>query len=212
MLLLALVAAQAAAVPSQLAAPFPVDAEKWFSSSDYPSDLPDSSETVFQPVTQTLVNEDGKIVGCRVETASKSPKMDALACAIILKRGRFQPARWTDGTPVPGVYRWPISFAVEGDSYDRLSDIELQVGRLPDHKKSEFVTVAFASDSSGRIGACVGAPPIRHQEKVANPQLVSIACNAVRDGWKPFTVLGKDGKPSRSVQNAIVKFTTEPPR
>jgi hypothetical protein len=196
-------------IASQLAAAFPIDAEKWFSPNDYPSELSDSLETVFQPVTQTLVDPDGKIIGCRVETASPSPKMDALACAIILKRGRFEPARWMDGTAVPGVYRWPVTFMIFGDSYDRFSDIELQVGHLPEKKKAEFVTVAFSSDPNGRIDECVVARPVRSQEKPANPQLVAIACKAVQADWKPFTVLGKDGKPSRSVQNAIVKFTTQ---
>lgn len=116
-----------------------------------------------------------------------------------------------DGTPVPGVYRWPVSFMIFGDSYDRFSDIELQVGHLPENKKSEFVTVAFSSDSNGRIDDCVGARPVRQQEKSPNPQLVSIACKEVQAEWKPFVVMGKDGKPSRSVQNAIVKFTTEKP-
>jgi hypothetical protein len=156
-----------------------------------------------------LINADGKIIGCRVETASANPKIDALACAIILKRGRFAPAHWMDGTPVPGVYRWPVSFMIFGDSYDRFSDVELEVGRLPGDKKSEFVTVAFSSDPDGRIGECVGAPPVRSREKAANPQLLAIACRAVQAEWKPFTVLGKDGKPSRSVQNAIVKFSTQ---
>ena len=211
MMLVAFVAAQAA-LASPLAAPFPIDAEKWFSPDDYPNDLMDGSQTVFQPVTQTLVNIDGKIIGCRVETASPSPKMDALACAIILKRGRFQPARWMDGAPVPGVYRWPISFMVFGDSHERFSDIELQVEHLPENKKSEFVTVAFASDPNGRIEDCVGSRPVRQHAEPANPLLVSIACKAVQAKWKPFIVLGKDGKPSRSVQNAIVKFTTQKPR
>ena len=212
MTLVALIAAQIATPSSQLAAPYPIQAEQWFSADDYPTDLMDGAQTVFQPVTQTLVNADGKIIGCRVETASSSPKMDALACAIILKRGRFQPARWMDGTPVPGVYRWPVSFVIFGDTYEQFSDIELQVGHLPENKKSEFVTVAFSSDADGKIEACVGARPVRQKEKPPNPQLVSIACNAVQSEWKPFIVLGTDRKPSRSVQNAIIKFTTQKPR
>ena len=209
MILLALVAAQAAAAASHLAAPFPIDPGKWFSSDDYPSDLSDSSQTAFQPVTQTLVSADGKIIGCRAETTSSSSKIDALVCATILKRGRFQPARWMDGTPVPGVYRWPLIIMMLGDSIDQFSDIEIQVDHLPKSKKAEFITVDFSSDSSGKIDQCVGARPLGQQDKPANPQLVAIACHAVQAEWKPFTVLGEDGKPSRSVQNAIVKFTTQ---
>ena len=211
MLLVALAAAQAALV-SSLAAPFPVDVDKWFSADDYPDDLISYKQTAFQPVTQTLVGIDGKMIGCRVETASPNPQVDALACAIIMKRGRFQPARWTDGSAVPGVYRWPVSFMLDGYLYEPFSDIELQVDRLPDKRKSEFVTVEFASDANGKIQDCVGQHPVRQTDRPANPQLVSIACNTVQTEWKPFTVLGTDGKPSRSVQNVIVKFSTKKPR
>jgi hypothetical protein len=58
-------------------------------------------------------------------------------------------------------------------------------------------------------GKVAASAIVRLKEKPANPQLVGIACKAVPADWKPLTVLGKDGKPSRSVQNAIVKFTTQ---
>ena len=195
------------ALASQLASPSPVDIERWFSWQDYPSEVRDSLKTDFEPVTQTLVSATGKIIGCRVETPSSSPKMDALACAIILKRARFEPARWSDGAPVPGVYRLPVVFMVYGDEHEHHSDIELEVGKLPKNKKSEFVQVSFSSDASGKIQECVAKRPVGSWDKPANPLLVSAACKVVQAEWKPFKVLGDDGKPSRSVQNVIVKFT-----
>jgi hypothetical protein len=182
--------------------------ENWFSPDDYPMSAVTGSETIFQSATQTLVDSNGKIIGCRIETPSTSPKVDALACGLILKRGRFEPARWTDGSSVPGIYRWVISFSLEGDTFDPLSDIEIGVERLPSGEKSPaYVQVTFATDAEGKIRECVGGPAIR--KKSPNPLLVSAACSAVKAEWKPFTVLGSDGKPSRSVQNVIVKFTTE---
>lgn len=199
------------AIASQLAAPFPIHIDRWFVADDFPSDMMEGLQTTFQPVTQTLVDATGKIVGCRVETPSSSPKMDALACAVILKRGRFEPARWGDGAAVPGVYRRPVTYKVFGDSHDRFSDIELQVAKLPDNEKATFVTVAFASDPNGKIGECLGARSAT-RSKPDNPALVAIACQAVQSDWKPFTVLDADGKQSRSVQNAIVKFTSDAKR
>src|SRR3954447_18330129 len=95
---------------SQLAAPQAVGLKSWFSDDDYPSSQSSSRETAFRTVTQTLVDARGKIVGCRTETPSSDPQIDARACAIILKRGKFESARWSDGARVPGVYRTSISF------------------------------------------------------------------------------------------------------
>ncbi len=200
-------------VASQLSAPVPINVESWFSGDDYPMALASGVRTAFQSVTQTLVDSNGKMIGCRIETPSSDSKIDGLSCGIILKRGRFQPARWSDGTAVPGVYRWAVSYALEGDGdrVDPFSDIDIGVERLPDGQRSPaFIQVTFASDAEGKIHECIGGPPIRR--KLPNPLLVSAACSAVKAEWKPFTVLGPDGKPSRSVQNVIVKFSTEKKR
>ena len=195
---------------SQLSAAVPIKLEKWFSGTDYPSSLTSGIETTFQPATQTLVDSTGKIVGCRIETPSSNPKVDAVACGIILKRGRFQPARWSDGSPVPSVYRWAVPFYLDGDKPDPLSDIDIGVQHLPGGQKSPaYVQVTFATDPEGNIGECVGGSPLSPRTKSPDPSLVSVACRAVEADWKPFKVLGSDGKPSRSVQTAIVKFTPE---
>jgi hypothetical protein len=103
-------------IASQLAAPLPIKPENWFSADDYPTDIVSGGETAFQSVTQTLIDSTGKMIGCRIETPSDDPKVDALACALILKRGRFEPARWGDGSPVPGIYRLVVSFVLAGDN------------------------------------------------------------------------------------------------
>jgi hypothetical protein len=193
---------------SLLAAPQPIRLDTWFSSNDYPTSEMDRADTTFRTVTQTLVDANGRIIGCRAETASSDPEIDALSCAIILKRGKFEPARWSDGAVVPGIYRKAISFLMFGDDRNPIGDIELEVARLPDGQKSPtFVTVAFASDANGHIVDCGDQPSLAKHSKPANPALLRLACQSVVAEWKPFTVLGPDGKPSRSVQDATVLFT-----
>jgi hypothetical protein len=193
---------------SLLAAPQPIRFENWFSADDYPSSAMEREVTAFRAVTQTLVDAQGKTVGCRIETPSSNPEVDGLVCAIILKRGKFEPARWADGTPVPGVYRKAISFIMYGDTLLPSADIELDVASLPKGQKSPaFATVAFASNADGQIVDCGDQPPALKTSKPANPAILALACQAVTTGWKPFTVLGPDGKKSRSVQSATVMFS-----
>ena len=195
------------ALVSHLIAPQPIHLEKWYSYADYPSARYGAAETAFETFTQTLVSASGKIVGCRAETASTDPQIDARACAIILKRGSFQPARWSDGTAVPGIYRTVVAFRQEGDDLPPHGDIELEVAQLPLGDSSPiYVTVAFASEPDGRIVDCAEQPSSTTPKKHPAPQLVAIACRTVANEWKAFTVLGDDGKPSRSVQNVTVMF------
>jgi hypothetical protein len=191
---------------SLLAAPQPIHLETWFSEDDFPDSVMDQEKTAFRPVTQTLVDAHGKIVGCRLETPSSSPEINGLACGIIMKRGQFQPARWSDGTAVAGVYRAAIGFAMEGDTLPAADDVELEVASLPDGKKKTQVHVAYAVDAQGKIVDCKEEPSTDKGSKPANPALVSIACQTISADWKPFTVLGEDGKKTRSVQDATVAF------
>jgi hypothetical protein len=198
------------AASSLLSAPTPIQFTRWFSGYDYPTELLGGDQTAFQPVTDTVVDSSGKIRACRVETPSGSPKIDALACAIIVKRGAFKPAIWTDGTAVPGVYRTAIIFVVLGDQVPASRDIEISVQKLPKGEKSPAsVNVAIASEANGTITECVGQPRDT-KPKPDNPALVAVACDTVKAQWKPLPVLDPDGKSTRSVQNVRVAFVEAP--
>jgi hypothetical protein len=183
---------------------------RWFSGNDYPAELLSGDQTAFQPVTQTIVDENGKILRCRVEVPSGSAKIDALACAIIVKRGAFKPAIWADGLPVMGVYRTAIVFQVFGDRLPPSRDVEITVQKLPRGEKSPAsVNVAIAVEASGTITDCVDQPRDT-KPKPDNPALVAVGCDTVKAQWKPLPVLDPDGKPTRSVQNVRVAFVEAP--
>ncbi|MCL6679582.1 hypothetical protein LZ519_09695 [Sphingomonas sp. RG327] len=195
------------AASSLLSAPTPIEFGRWFGGDDYPAEVLGGNQTAFQPVTETAVDSSGKIRGCRIEAPSGSAKIDALACAIILKRGAFKPATWTDGTPVPGVYRTAIIFLVFGDRLPTVRDIDISVQQLPKGEKSPAtVNVAIAAEANGTITDCVDEPRST-KPKPDNPALVSVACDTIKAQWKPVQVLDSEGKPSRSVQNVMVAFT-----
>jgi len=194
-------------IASQLAAPQPIRWETWWSADDYPESAAEQESTAYRPVTQTLVDAHGKIVGCRLETPSKNAEVNGLACGIIMKRGHFQPARWTDGSAVAGIYRLAVGFAMDGDTLPPAGDIELEVASLPSGKKHAVVRVAYGADAQGKISDCREEVSADRNWKPANPALVTVACQTITADWKPFTVLGEDGKKTRSVQDASVLFT-----
>jgi len=191
-------------IASQLVGARPIPNEMWFANIDPPSSVRESDDVV-QTVTQTLVDKNGKVVGCRVEEKSKQPKADAFACAAIIKLGKFRPGHWSDGTPVPSIFRYTFTFNADEDAKPT-GDLELSVDRLPDGARSSvLLTLDYAADADGKISDCADAPqPGLANTKADDPGLVTLACTQLVKNWQPFTVLDEAGKPTRSVQNAYV--------
>src|SRR5689334_6933714 len=86
----------------------------------------------------STVAADGTPQDCGAEKGSGDPKLDAYTCAIILKRAKFQPARWVDGSPVYAVLRVPVTWAIGAepskteDEKAYPADMEVSVSRLPE--------------------------------------------------------------------------------
>lgn len=55
---------------------------------------------------------NGRVEGCRITGSTGHPELDAATCALVSKRARFEPARGSEGQPVPGSYassvRWVL--------------------------------------------------------------------------------------------------------
>ena len=97
-------------LPLQIGTHYP-DVRGVFSVDDFPGDFHghNGSRVVY---TRTTVRPDGGIDSCRVEVSSGDKKLDAYTCAIIMKRAKFEPAKWIDGSPAYGVIRVPVSWTI----------------------------------------------------------------------------------------------------
>jgi TonB family protein len=83
--------------------PKPIAIATWLEDKDYPGSAlsqNQAGETNFR----LAVGVDGKPTACSVTLASGAPALDASACAVLMKRARFEPATGTDGKPVPGLF------------------------------------------------------------------------------------------------------------
>lgn len=77
--------------------------QSWIRPADVPEEL---RMRRMESTTQLLLDIDasGQATGCRVVAPSPEPRLDALACALLPRRGRFEPAYLAPGRPVAG--RW----------------------------------------------------------------------------------------------------------
>ena len=72
-----------------------------------PADLPEELRTrPLDSATQLLIDIDpaGRATRCRIVAPSVDPRLDSLACALLPRRGTFEPAYLGPGRPVAG--RW----------------------------------------------------------------------------------------------------------
>src|SRR5438270_10263019 len=128
---------------AQMSAPAPIsshvpDIRALFSYQDVPDYLIRSEEVRRTVYTRTTVRADGSIQNCVSEVPSGDAKLDAYTCALIVRRAKFAPAKWIDGTPAYGVLRFPVSWSVtesipaDEDVLKSVDpDLELSVNQLP---------------------------------------------------------------------------------
>src|SRR5260221_1735982 len=207
------------ALAAQLSAPLPIgprfpDVRALFTADDYPRylQLEGKSAVVY---TRTTVRPDGSTEGCLPEISSGDKKLDAYTCALIVKRARFEPARWTDGTPAYGVIRVPVSYRiVDSPMTDAdlaqfiVPDIDLAVNRLPKGGGAIVsLTLEIAMDAEGRTVACHEQRASIMHNKKQFPELVAIACQKATAEFTGVPPVDAAGKPARSIQTVGVRFS-----
>lgn len=203
------------AASSLLSAPLPEDALTIFSADDMPSyvQIAGINRVVS---TRTTISPDGTAQDCGLERSSGDPKLDLYTCAIILKRAKFRPATWIDGSPAYAVLRAPVTWAIGGSPSEKERrqayppDIDLSVIRLPDGAKSStWIRSIIAVDEAGHVIECDGAPPVRGSNQSKQfPELVQIGCGRMKSTFIAAPARDSSGKAVRSIQNAFVTFET----
>jgi TonB family protein len=83
----------------------------YFSSADYPSQALQQSDTGASTIMM-MIDENGKLKDCMVEETSGVATLDAMTCAILQQRAKFEPALDLAGKPARSVLtdrvRWRI--------------------------------------------------------------------------------------------------------
>jgi hypothetical protein len=164
------------AVAAQLVAAEPVKFLTWWSSDDMPAAVQQAgiSRIVLARVT---VGPDGSIKDCSAENDSGDPTLDAITCTIIVKRGKFNPARLPDGSPAYGVFRRAVTWAIgspppEGD-YP--VDLDLTLNQMPHGVRSPAqANLVAALDEGGHPTACSPEPPVSGAHQTTDPTLLSL--------------------------------------
>ena len=197
------------AVAAQLVASEPVKFLTWWSSGDMPASAQRAgvSRIVMARVT---VGPDGSIKDCSTEGMSGDPVLDAVTCAIITKRGKFDPARLVDGSPAYGVFRRSVTWVVGSPppETDYPVDLDLTLNQMPLGVQSPaHANLVAALDEAGHPTACSPEPPVSGAHQTSDPTLLSLGCNALMKQWTGKPPLDAQRRPLPSVQTVTVRFS-----
>jgi protein TonB len=96
------------------APPVPVDPASWITSDDYPMDAAIKSLSGVTALS-IAVNKAGSPTSCTITSSSGSASLDDTACAKIMERGHFLPARDAKGKPVSGSFTRRIVWRLPDD-------------------------------------------------------------------------------------------------
>ena len=218
-LAVSVIALAAAPLAAQFSIPLPTnahipDVRSLFSPDDVPQYLIDKGEVDLTVDTRTTVRPDGTIEGCVAEHSSGDPKLDAYTCALIVRRAKFLPARWADGTAAYGVIRAPVRWQVTsnpgsgaGRSTSEVPDLELSVNQLPKGAPSVVpLMLQIEADDKGHPLSCAEWAPLADDHSKHFPELVPIACQQATASLTLFPPLDASGKAVRSVQTVSADF------
>ena len=205
----------AAAAASQLSAPVPTNLKDWVTFDDWPPYMLQKVDVWWDVGVRLVVAADGTLRACIIQTRSGSSDADQLTCDLIKKRARFRAARWTDGSPVTGVYSTTVAWISSTMAfYDPMrppkghdADLDVSVEQLPAGMKSpSLVRAMFAVDASGNVLSCTAETSENYIKAENDPALVPIACDQLQKSFTPLSFKDSSGKAVPSVQDALVRF------
>jgi hypothetical protein len=186
------------------------DVREILSYADFPQFLLKQGDVDRIVYTRTTVRPDGTIDNCAAEASSGDQRLDVYTCALIVKRAKFLPARWVDGSAVYGVLRMPVHWLTL-DSVDppseEVPDLDLSVNHLPKGAHSFVdVNLQIAADDKGHPVSCVEWAPSMNDRRKRFPELVPIACQQATASLLLTPAVDASHKPTRSVQSVTVRF------
>ena len=189
----------------QMTAAQPVGLQGLIRVDDMPDYVLQGSKS-YRVQTWTLVAPDGKPLKCDVEYPSGERRLDKHTCSLIMKRAKFGPVKWTDGTPAHGLYRMAIGWSFNRPMPTE-ADLTIAVVKLPKGMASPaFLRLIVAVDELSQPQSCSSEPRLFESTPTPdNAALVAAACSEFLKRWKFITPADDSGRPVRTIQNASVE-------
>lgn len=172
--------------------PEPLRPQTWITDDDYPAGSLRRGE--YGKVRFALaVAATGVATQCRITWTSGFAELDQTACAILLKRARFKPARDATGKAIPALYSSSFSWEIPGGG-PKAQDapaqaLSVSINKVPKgYARPSLLRVHFSS--AGKPDSC------RVEMTSGNVALDKIACEqAMAQATVPTARINGGSKP-----------------
>jgi TonB family protein len=162
----------------------------WFTTDDYPVEALRKSE---EGRVTFFVNVDasGAPTACYILTSSGSSALDNGTCAVVMKKGHFEPAHDSSGKAVASTWSNSTVWRIPGPSA-----IDLSGGPVQQYA----TTVEISLDPDGKVTGCKATSSVRGIDP----------CETYPVGHQANGPTVKDGKPVASVMTVTASASIRP--
>lgn len=178
------------------------EAAYWVRAEDFPA-----TEWHKAAITRydLMVDKAGLPVGCTVTGPSGSATIDKVACASLVARAKYSPARDAEGRVVPqairGKLEWHPDFGGGGNTRSVTPDLSVTTPLVIGRQGNLAVKVVLIYDRSGGIEQCIVIKGSQF------PQIDGEACTAATGPGRFSPVRDQSGATTRGVREIEVVFS-----
>lgn len=147
------IAVLALLLPLQLAVPLKQD--DWVLHQHYPGAQRGRRNSGMTKVAVSI-DPAGKVIECRLASSSGHAELDRRACAAILVRAKFEPARDEHGRAVASLWMQIVSWQIYGERQKHGSALDriFTVTKLPGNDDQASLSVRIRTNADGKIEHC----------------------------------------------------------
>lgn len=188
-------------VQAQPVEPKPISPQNWLSTADFPADAARAGDTGVVSF-EVAIDATGKPFSCKVMRPTAWPSFDKTACAAMVVRGRFEPARDAGGAPIASTWRRSVNWGGNRQKalQQPIADIDVQLAKMPKSDR-DTVEVVQIEDADGRVERCA----VKTSSGAAGLDAYACKATAPLGASDPFR--GSDGKLERALRVRVVRFS-----
>lgn len=131
------------------------EAAYWVRAEDFPES---EWHKAFITRYELMVSQAGLPIGCAVTGPSGSAIVDEIACASLVARAKYLPARDSAGIVVPqairGKLQWRPDFGGGGNTHSVTADLSVTTPLMTRDRGNLLVKVVLIYDQAGKIEQC----------------------------------------------------------
>ena len=170
----------------------------WFNTSDWTAARSGGAVRF-----KVIFNPDGLPDTCSIQASTGNKDVEAMACATVKKRFRYEPSFDSDGAPVSRVLE--RSVAIDGSLPESLRAPALFSFTVKGHKDVSALSVIVDVKKDGSLAGCAV-----DDDKESRRSVATAVCQGLPALWTPLPEVDRTGTPIRYLRPIAIEIKHAP--